>query len=162
VFADVDDDGDTDLLENIGGFVEGDGFNKVLFENPGQGNDWVRLRLVGTRSNRAAFGARLKLVVETRDGGEREIHRVVGTGGAFGASPLAQHVGLGRARRIVRLEVRWPVAGGAVQTLRDLPLRQVVEIREGETGFRARPLEPLPRPAPAPAAHHHAPQPGPG
>jgi hypothetical protein len=157
VFADVDDDGDVDLLENIGGFVEGDGFNKVLFENPGQGNDWVRLRLVGTRSNRAAFGARLKLVVETQDGGEREIHRVVGTGGAFGASPLAQHVGLGRARRIPRLEVRWPVAGGSVQTFRDLPLRQIVEIREGEGGFKTRPLEPLPRPGRAPAAHHHAP-----
>jgi hypothetical protein len=143
VFADIDDDGDVDLLENIGGFVPGDGFAKVLFENPGRGNEWVRLHLTGTRSNRSAFGARLRLVVEDRDGAVREIHRVVGTGGAFGASPLAQTVGLGRARRVRSLEVRWPVAGGAVQTFRDVPLRRLVEIREGEPAFRARALAPV-------------------
>jgi hypothetical protein len=155
VFADLDDDGDVDLLENIGGFVTGDAFNKVFFENPGQGNDWVRLKLTGTRSNRAAFGARLRLVVESADGQRREVHRVVGTGGSFGASPLSQHVGLGRAKAIPLLEVRWPVAGGAVQTFRDLPLNQVVEVREGDPAFRARRLGPLPRPAPGPPPHLH-------
>jgi tetratricopeptide (TPR) repeat protein len=137
VFADMDDDGDVDLLENIGGFVPGDGFEKALFENPGQGNDWVRLELTGTRSNRGAIGARLRLVVEAQDGTTREIHRVVGSGGSFGSSPLAQHVGLGHARRIPLLEVRWPIAGAGPQTFRDLPLRQRVQIREGQPGFRA-------------------------
>ena len=155
VFADLDDDGDVDLLENIGGFVTGDGFNKVLFENPGQGNDWVRLKLTGSRSNRAAFGARLRLVVVSADGSRREIHRVVGTGGSFGASPLAQHVGLGRAKAVPLLEVRWPVAGGAVQTFRDLPLNHVVEVREGDPALRARRLQPLPRPAAGRSGHPH-------
>ena len=155
VFADMDDDGDLDLLENIGGFVPGDSFNKVLFENPGQGNDWVRLKLTGTRSNRAAFGARLKLVVESADGSVREIHRVVGTGGSFGASPLAQHVGLGHATKIRLLEVKWPIAGGATQTFRDLPLRQLVEIREGEPGWKARSLVATPRPIASSERNHH-------
>jgi hypothetical protein len=154
VFADMDDDGDVDLLENIGGFVTGDTFNKVLFENPGQGNDWVRLKLTGTRSNRAAFGARLKLVVESADGRVVEIHRVVGTGGSFGASPLAQHVGLGHAARIRLLEVAWPIAGAATQTFRDLPLRQLVEIREGEPGWKARPLVATPKPVAGSEPHH--------
>jgi len=144
VFADIDDDGDVDLLENIGGFVTGDAFNRVLFENPGQGNEWVRLELTGTRSNRAAIGARLRLVVESADGSVREIHRVVGTGGSFGASPLAQHVGVGRARTIRLLEVRWPFGEGATQTFRDLPLRRLVEIREGAPAFEARPVVPAP------------------
>jgi hypothetical protein len=152
VFADMDDDGDVDLLENIGGFVAGDGFHKVLFENPGQGNDWVRLKLTGTRSNRSAVGARLRLVVEGRDGSTREIHRVVGSGGAFGASPLAQDIGLGRARGIRRLDVRWPVALGAVQSFRDLPIRRLVEVREGEAAVRVPPIVPKPPPgAGAPA-----------
>ena len=146
VFADVDDDGDVDLLENIGGFVPGDAFAKVLFENPGQGNEWVRLKLTGTRANRSAVGARLLIVLEDADGARREVHRVVGSGGAFGASPLAQTIGLGRAKRVRELEVRWPVAGGHVEAFRDLPLRRLVEIREGEGTFRARPLAPVPAP----------------
>jgi len=140
VFADMDDDGELDLLENIGGFVPGDSFNKVLFRNPGQGNDWVRLKLVGSRSNRAALGARLKLVVESADGSVRELQRVVSSGGSFGSSPLTLHVGLGRAKRIRSLEVRWPIAGAATQTFRDLPIRQLVTLREGEPGFQTRPV----------------------
>jgi hypothetical protein len=155
VFADMDDDGDVDLLENIGGFVLGDTYNRVLFENPGQGNDWVRLKLTGTRSARAAFGARVKLVVESADASVREIHRVIGTGGSFGASPLTQHIGLGHAKKIRLLEVRWPVAGGATQTFRDLPIGKLLLVREGEPGFEVRPVVPLPKPAAGSEPHHH-------
>jgi hypothetical protein len=97
----------------------------------------------------------VKLVVESADGGVREIHRVVGTGGSFGASSLTQHIGLGRARRIRLLEVRWPVTGGATQTFHDLPLEKLVLIREGEPGFEVRPVVPAPRPAAGSVAHHH-------
>ena len=65
-FADIDNDGDEDLLAQIGGATPGDSHAFRLFENPGNGNDWINLHLVGVKSNRAAIGARIKLTVAER------------------------------------------------------------------------------------------------
>ena len=138
-FADFDNDGDQDIFANIGGFVPGDEYPKVLFENPGHGNDWIRLRLVGVKSNRAAIGARIKVVVEDADGRERAYHRVVSSGGSFGASPLEQQVGLGHARSVKRLEVSWPTSQ-TQQLFNNLRVDDLAEIRELETRVKERPL----------------------
>jgi hypothetical protein len=130
-FADIDGDGDEDIFANIGGFVAGDAYPKVLFQNPGHGNDWIRLRLVGVRSNRAAIGARIKVEIAGRDGTRRSIYRTVTSGGSFGASPLAQHIGLGRAGRIESVEVSWPTTGTR-QVFRHVALDQVFEVREDD------------------------------
>ena len=63
-FADIDNDGDEDLLTEIGGAVPGDSHAFRLFENPGNGNDWISLHLVGVKTNRAAIGARIKVTVQ--------------------------------------------------------------------------------------------------
>ncbi len=94
-FADLDNDGDEEIIAEIGGATPGDSHPLRLFENPGHGNDWISLRLVGVKTNRAAIGARIKLTVENEGRGIRTIHRSVGSGGSFGASPLEQHIGLG-------------------------------------------------------------------
>jgi hypothetical protein len=141
-FADLDGDGDQDVLEEMGGAYEGDVYPSVVFRNPGHGNHWIRLKLEGVRSNRGAIGARIRVRVLT-EAGPRDIHRVVGSGGSFGASPLEQHVGLGRARALVEVEVRWP-ASGVVQTLRNLEMDQRYLVREDRD--RARPLPPVPGP----------------
>ncbi len=133
-FGDVDGDGDQDLYVTLGGAYSGDVYQNALFENPGHGNRFVTLRLVGTRANRAAIGARVKLVVESGDGKRREIHRVVGTGGSFGSSSLALEVGLGDARRIVALEVAWP-GSGTRSRFGELPLDRRITIREGQRSF---------------------------
>ncbi len=138
-FVDLDDDGDQDVYANIGGFVPGDAYNKVVFENPGHGRHSIRLHLVGTRSNRAAIGARIKLTVAGPDGVPREIHRQVSSGGSFGCSPLAQQVGLGSAREVRTLEVLWP-ASATRQVLRNVRADQVVEIREGSSTYTVSPL----------------------
>jgi len=126
--GDVDGDGDLDLYVVVGGEFPGDGFLDALFLNPGNGNHWVTLRLSGVRSNRSAIGARLALRLRTADG-TREVHRVVGSGGSFGASTLQQEIGLGQATAVESATVRWP--SGLVDELRDVPMDAVVVVREG-------------------------------
>ena len=128
-FGDLDGDGDQDVYAVMGGAVVGDVARNVLFRNPGHGGRWITLRLEGVRSNRSAIGARLRLVVSGPDGG-REIHRVVGTGGSFGANSLQQEIGLGTASRIDTLEVRWP-ATGELDRYVDVEPGRIYRLREG-------------------------------
>jgi len=84
---------------------------------------------VGVKTNRAAIGTRIKLTVENQGDGQRTIFRTVGSGGSFGASPLQQHLGLGKAARIVNLEVWWP-ASNTRQNFPDVRKNQFLEITE--------------------------------
>ena len=52
--ADWDRDGDLDIFIEMGGATPGDRYHNILFENPGQGNNWLTVKLVGEKSNRAA------------------------------------------------------------------------------------------------------------
>jgi hypothetical protein len=128
-FADLDNDGDEEIIAEIGGATPGDSHPLRVFENPGHGNDWINLRLVGVKTNRAAIGARIKLTVENEGRGTRSIYRSVGSGGSFGASPLEQHIGLGKSARIVDLEIWWP-ASNTRQRVVGLAKNQTVEITE--------------------------------
>ena len=87
------------------------------------------MRLVGVKTNRAAIGARIKVTVENEGHGTRSIYRTVGSGGSFGASPLEQHVGLGKSARIVDLEIWWPTSNTR-QHFAGLAKNQFVEITE--------------------------------
>ncbi len=138
VFADLDNDGDQDVFTNIGGAYLGDRYADVLFENPGFPNHWIKVRLVGTRSNRAAIGARLRLDV-VEDGARRSIYRHVATGASFGSHPLRREIGIGRATRIETLEVYWP-ASDSTQRFHDVPSDGMVEIVEGQETYRTVPL----------------------
>jgi hypothetical protein len=127
-FADFDGDGHEDLFVNLGGFVSGDAYRKALFVNPGNGNHWIDLRLVGVKTNRAAIGAKVTLVLD-EPGGQGRRYREVTSGGSFGSSPFTQHVGLGRATRIERIEVRWPTSG-TTQVFENVAADQRLEITE--------------------------------
>lgn len=128
VFADLDADGDQDIFHQLGGFYPEDGFHNALFENPGFGSEWLEVRLVGGRSDGWGVGARIR--AEIADGGEtRSVYRTVSSGGSFGANPLTQHLGLGAAKRVDRLEIVWPTSG-VTQLFRDLPAGRRVEVIE--------------------------------
>ncbi|TDI45985.1 MAG: tetratricopeptide repeat protein, partial [Acidobacteria bacterium] len=129
-FGDLDNDGDQDIYAVMGGAFSGDTFPNALFLNPGNENHWITLRLTGRRANRSAFGARIVVTVEGGTG-TRRIHRTVGTGGSFGSSSLQQEIGLGDARAIRSIEIRWPTRDGFVQRIGPLPLDRFVEIDEG-------------------------------
>ena len=140
-FGDLDRDGDEDIFVQMGGFFPGDAFLNALYENPGHGNRWLSLKLVGTRSNYAAIGARVKVTVDTGDG-QQAIHALVTSGGSFGASSLEQEIGLGQADRIVRLEVRWP-ASGTTQVFDDVPLDTRIEVKEDVDAYTVVPRPPF-------------------
>jgi hypothetical protein len=140
-FADLDHDGDQDVFEQMGGAQPGDGYRNVLYENPGFGNHWITIKAVGTRSNRSAIGARIRAEV-VENGERRSIYRHVNSGGSFGANPLRQTIGLGKADRIGVLEVFWPTTG-VTQTFRDVPVDRAIQIVEGDGSYTTLELEAL-------------------
>jgi hypothetical protein len=129
-FGDLDNDGDQDIYENMGGAVSGDVYHNVLYLNPGTSNHWVTLKLEGVQSNRAAIGARIRVVIRNSSG-ERSVYKTVGTGGSFGASPLRQEIGLGQAQLIDRVEIFWPRTG-RTQTLTGLNMDRFYKIKEDQ------------------------------
>lgn len=133
VFADLDNDGDQDIFEQIGGAYPGDRFYDALFENPGFGHHWIAISLIGERSNRRAIGTRIRAVI-VENGVERSVYRHVNSGGSFGANPLRQSIGIGTAEQIDSLEIFWP-ATGKTQVFRGLQANQTIRIVEGQEQF---------------------------
>ncbi|MBK8554374.1 MAG: CRTAC1 family protein [Lewinellaceae bacterium] len=131
-FGDIDNDGDQDIYEVMGGAFEGDLSNNVLFENPGNTNHWVSLLLEGKSCNRDAIGARIAVHTLEKGGAKRTIYASVNTGASFGASSLRQEIGLGKAEKIVSIEVWWPKAGVPKSTYTDVPLDRMVRLTEGQ------------------------------
>ncbi len=145
-FGDIDNDGDQDIYEDMGGAYPGDTARNVLYENPGHGNHWITLKLEGVQSNRAAIGARIKVTVREKSGG-RVIYKTVGSGGSFGGSPLRQEIGLGQAESIVQVEIFWPRTG-RTQQLKEFAMDHFYKVREGDSTATVWPLKSFKLPGP--------------
>ena len=135
-FGDLDNDGDQDVFEQMGGAYPGDAYPSVLYHNPGHGNAWISLELVGRTTNRSAIGARIEVDVEESPGkangaSNRTIYATVGTGGSFGGSSLRQEIGLGDIESIAELRVVWPTSN-TTQVFDDVEPGGFYEIREGD------------------------------
>jgi hypothetical protein len=155
-FADLDHDGDQDIYHSLGGAYQGDFYANALFENPGETNQWVVLKLEGTDSNAVGIGARIKVVLAGASG-ERVIYRTASTGGSFGANPLRQQIGLGQASSIQRLEITWPVTG-KTQTFTNVAANRFYLVKESSPELRALDYKPFRfSTAKAAASHQHHP-----
>jgi hypothetical protein len=127
-FADIENDGNEDVLQELGGAFPGDTYMAVLYRNPGHENHWITLMLEGVRSNRAAYGARIRVTVE--DGGHRRsIYRAVGSVSSFGGNPMRQHIGVGKAKVVGEVEIWWP-ASGIRQHFRNVATDRNYHVRE--------------------------------
>jgi hypothetical protein len=135
-FADMARDGNEDIIAEIGGAVPSDAHALRLFKNPGSGNDWINVHLVGVKTNRAAMGARIKVTVRDRGEPERSVYRTVGSGGSFGANPMEQHIGLGKAAEILNLEIWWPTSNTR-QNFEHVATNQFIEIKEFDKEYTA-------------------------
>ncbi len=89
-------------------------------------NSWMLVRLVGTRTNRAAIGSRV--IVEAE--GRRQIQEVRSGGSFCSQSDLRLHFGLGRAREATRVQVKW--LGGGQEIVEHVPVDRLVVIHEGK------------------------------
>jgi len=128
-FADLARNGNEDIVAEIGGAVPSDAHALRLFENPGSGNDWINIHLVGVKTNRAAIGAQIKLTVKDKDQPVRSIYSTVSSGGSFGANPMERHIGLGKSAQILDLEVWWPTSDTR-QHFSNVDKNQFLEIKE--------------------------------
>ena len=105
--ADFDNDGRLDVYQ-----TNADQDSLLYLNRSPNAGHWLELRLVGTKSNRDAIGARITV----RAGAESWLREVDGGNGYASQSSRRVHVGVGRATAIDRLEVRWP--SGRVERFR--------------------------------------------
>jgi hypothetical protein len=126
VAADIDNDGDVDLVATNNGAAP-----DLLVNNGGMVGNALLVHLVGTRSNRDALGARLTV----RAGGRTQMRELKSGSSYLGQSDVRVHFGLGQATVAEELRIRWP--GGQTETVRDVPGGQVITVTEGR-GVTAR------------------------
>jgi enediyne biosynthesis protein E4 len=125
--ADIDNDGDIDLLA-----VNNNGPADLLRNGGTPGAGAVIVRLVGTASNRSAVGARLRATV----GAATQVREVKAGSSYLAQNDLRVHFGLGGAKQIDRLEIRWP-NGAAPEVLTAVAAGQIITVTEGK-GITAR------------------------
>lgn len=136
--ADIDNDGDVDIHIEMGGAYAGDSYPNSLYLNPGQNdNHWIKIKLKGNSSNREGIGAKIELEIK-EPAGARKIYRQVNSGGSFGANPLTQHIGIGKASRIEKVVVTWP-SSKERQEFHNIGPDQLIIITEGDKNFRTYP-----------------------
>ena len=118
-YADLDGDGDLDVV-----FTQVAGPPMLLRNDQSLGNHFVRLKLVGTKSNRDALGASVKLTVN----GQPQWREVMTTKSYLSASELPVTFGLGKSAKVDAVEITWP--GGTKQTLADVPVDKLTVVEQ--------------------------------
>jgi hypothetical protein len=118
-FGDIDNDGDIDIVIN-----NMDDTSTVLRNDGGNRNNWLSLKLVGTKSNRRAINARVRVRV-----GERWQAGEVFSGCSYiSQNDFRVHFGLGQAAKVDEVEIRWP--SGARMQLGDVKVNQTLTVKE--------------------------------
>jgi hypothetical protein len=120
-FGDFDNDGDLDVLLNpVNDYPE------LLRCDSSTGNHWLKIRTIGTKSNRSGIGARIKCTTGTH----QQIDEVRSGASYASQNDLRVHFGMGRATEAERVEIRWP--SGQVDVLENVPADQLIHVEEGK------------------------------
>ena len=147
--GDFDNDGNLDVVVNCVNDVP-----QLLKCISTLKRNWIKIRLVGTRSNRTGIGARIKVVARTGTSVPNpaptpanapvaplaQIEEVRSCNGYYSASDLRIHFGLAEAKAVDLVEIRWP--SGAVDTLKDLEANRLYVLQEGGKILKIDPLKP--------------------
>jgi enediyne biosynthesis protein E4 len=120
--GDFNNDGAVDVLVLVN-----DGAPLLLRNNVGAKNHWLGVKLVGTKSNRDAVGARVVC-----QSGDFKANRMLVGGGSFLSSHDPRIVlGLGKRTKVDLLQIKWPQPSGMVERFHDLPIDRYITIFEG-------------------------------
>ncbi len=124
-FGDFDNDGDIDVL--IMNMNEPPSLlrNDLISSKSRAANNWLKLKLVGTKSNRSAIGARVVLKTQTGIATQE----VTSQSSYYSHNDLRLHFGLGVNKQADQIEIRWP--NGEKETIKDIAANQIVTIKEG-------------------------------
>ncbi|MGH9373859.1 MAG: CRTAC1 family protein [Vicinamibacterales bacterium] len=120
VFADLDNDGDVDVLVN--NVHDTPNLYRLDLREP---RNWLTVRLVGVQSNRSAIGARVRVTAA----GQTQMDEVRGGGSYYAQNDLRRNFGHGSAKTVDRLEVRWP--NGLEESWLNLEVNRVLTLKEG-------------------------------
>jgi hypothetical protein len=126
-FGDFDNDGDIDIVVNTV-----NDYPQLLRCDSKLAHNWIKVRTIGTKSNRSGIGARLTCVTQVPGESKphRQIDEVRSGGGYFSQNDLLVHFGLGKAEKVDLIEIRWP--SGQVDTVQNIKPNQVIYVKEGE------------------------------
>jgi hypothetical protein len=127
-FGDFDNDGDIDVL-----IMNVNEPPSLLRNDAPPGNQWIKVRLEGTKSNRSAIGAR----VLVRYGGKVQVQEVLSGSSFISANDPRLHFGLGAATT-VDIDVHWP--SGLVERMKSVAANQLVTLREEAGRVKGRPF----------------------
>jgi hypothetical protein len=120
-FGDYDNDGDVDVLilnmNDLPSLLRNDGGNK---------QNWIKIKLVGTKCNRTAIGARVRVVT----GNHSQIGEVHSGSSVMSQGDLRLHFGIGKPARVDLIEVKWPTTQ-KVERFTQVKANQILTIREG-------------------------------
>ena len=119
-FGDIDNDGRVDAVVTVL-----NGQVKYFHNVTGNRNHWILLKLVGTKSNRMAVGAQIRITAEDD---LKQYNQVTTACGYAGASDSRVHFGLGASKIIKEIDIKWP--SRIHQVLRDIPVDQILTIKE--------------------------------
>jgi hypothetical protein len=119
-FGDLNNDGRLDVVVSVL-----NGPAKLFHNISDPKKHWILLKLSGTKSNRMAIGAQIRLTAED---GSRQWNEVTTAVGYASASDSRVHFGLGQNQKIKEIEIRWP--SGSKQVLHDLEVDRILSIEE--------------------------------
>jgi hypothetical protein len=121
-FGDYDNDGDMDAL-----ILNMNDLPSLLRNEGGNKQNWIKLKLVGSKCNRTAIGARVRVIT----GKHIQMDEVHSGASVMSQSDLRLHFGLGKAEMADAIEVKWPTTQ-KVERFTQVKANQILTIREGD------------------------------